>query len=187
MSYTELFTVNKKGDIESHSIFSNSHLGAALIWNIIANKYYQTNYYHIQDLDNPEAKFWKLAYQEDIPIYIKMVLFSTYDEIIIQKEDFPLLIQSFKEFYDKEFTEIDKENRNTGHLLEYIETIEKLISKRNILGIAWNQTSVNCNPWIYETEIEEDIENNIEYEYLNEPYNIFKGTKHSFVPLKVKT
>jgi hypothetical protein len=177
MSTTELYTITKSGRVKYFTEYKNSHFGAASIWNLISNEYFNCNYYEINDLHEPSSKFWKLIYKDnlnnsEIQDFKKIVFVSTFDKTIIMKNEFEIFIDALIKFKKNYFYNIEKERINTKfdglyyRIDEYIKDIKFLLNKKNIIGICFNQTNINSDQW----EIQE----------LNHTrmYNIYKDEEH---------
>jgi hypothetical protein len=156
VSQTYLYTVSQKGVVSKHHEFSNSWRGAMWVWMRLREEYFPDHIFHQEyRYDDPrtiEACKWVMKYEDiwslsDDSRLIKqekIVLGSTYDNVIVKKENLDELIEAFKFFVNK----YKKDNPpNASSLLEQMEVIEKLKKKKNLLGICWNQTSVNCDAW----------------------------------------
>ncbi len=131
MSETELFGIYKNGNVEFYGSTRNSFRGGMHVWQKLNEKYYEPF--------------------EDI------VFGSTFDYVIVMKEDFPLLIASFKDYFER---------YPDSSFSEQAEIIKAMEKDDNIIGVAWCQTSIVDGLW--DVEEEDDII----------PYNIFKGTRH---------
>ena len=88
------------------------------------------------------------------------MLGSTFDHVIVLKENFDELIESFQKYFDA---------YPTSNFDEQIEIINSMAADENIIGVAWCQTSVVDDLWNYDYDEEKD-------EII--PYNIFKGDDH---------
>lgn len=89
----------------------------------------------------------------------KVALASTFDNVIIKKENMPKLISAFREF------------RGETSIKEQADIIEKMLNDENCIAVGFNQTSVNDDTWTnfggYDEEKDEEI-----------PYNILTGERH---------
>lgn len=172
MSYTEFYSINKKGKVEFHSEFKNSHLSAPLIWEKVSQKYFGKSHIFL-DLNSYNVPFWKIAYNPEVPEYIRIAMLYTYDNVFFTKNQYNQLIKAFKEFNEKEL-----EKDEHCHLTNVIEILEDLINDENNYGFCLNQTSINSNPWIYEEYDEEydEKEDTTITKEIRRPYNILKDT-----------
>jgi len=175
MSCTELYRINKKGDVSLYETFGNSHFGAMTLWSKIFEQYKEVyfpeeQYLHALLGGDNQSDFWNLYKKKEFPEFLSILLLNSYDKVMIKREDFPILIKALKEF-DRLFIE---ENTN-DHYLAYIDSLEKLSKDRYCIGICWNQTSINCNPWnIYKDEDSETGEMLEIEDIVDRDYNIFQ-------------
>ena len=143
MSYTELYYVTPKKKVVAHAEFHNSHLGAMRVWVNLYKKYFQdriaeTKKLHGYEPSGPISQedysiLWKLFEKTDIPVDERAVLGSTFDQVILEKEHFDRFYEDcmkYAVYYP------------AGSLLYQATTIQKL-SKRNVIGVCWNHSSVN--------------------------------------------
>ena len=84
MSRTELYIIDKKGNIVFFEEFGNSHRGAALLWSNLCKRYLDDEYYW---LNKESDKLWQLDADKRIPRELRILLVSTYDHMIIKKEN----------------------------------------------------------------------------------------------------
>lgn len=137
----------------------NSWRGAMHIWNTLSKKYNISG-----SLFSGFQKLWKLVDTNTLEDFENIVLKSTFDNVVVKKEEIPMLLEAFKE-YDKQYP--------NSSLLEQAAIIEtEILQNSEMQGVCWNQTSVNSNPWTegYNEETDEDI-----------PYNVTTGKKHWFL------
>lgn len=174
MSYTEIYKFDKDGNAEHFADIKNAFRSGMAIWNTLDKKYLpkyipefakmmgetDKDYFRSGDFMGRAIKeVWALSEKEGIPKVDKICLRSTFDKVVVMREDLPELIKAFREF-----------EGNTS-LKEQADAIEKEMAEDSeFLAIAWNQTSVNGNPWESD-DLDESGEN-----YL--PYNILKGKEH---------
>jgi len=143
MSYTELFYVTPKKRVVGYKDFRNSHLGAMRVWvNLygahLKDRIAETKKIYGCEMTSPVSQddyeaVWGLFKNPNITIYERAVLGSTFDNVILEKEHFNRFyedVMKYAVYYP------------VGSLLYQATEILKL-SKRNIIGVCWNQTSVN--------------------------------------------
>jgi hypothetical protein len=143
MSCTELYYVTPKKKVVAHAEFRNSHLGAMRVWENLYKKYFKDRIAETKKLHgyepsgpiSPEdySMLWGLFWKTNIPVDERAVLGSTFDLVILEKEHFDRFYEDcmkYAVYYP------------AGSLLYQATTIQKL-SKRNIIGVCWNHTSVN--------------------------------------------
>ena len=155
MSTTEIYAIEKNGDVTPYGSAQNSWLGGMHVWNSLNDKY-GFNEGFMFSFKKTWGNFNKGIYED----YENIVLGSTFDHIIVLKENFEQLLTSFKKYYSV------YPNSNFGQQIEVIETMK---ADENVIGVAWCQTSVADDLWdfCYDEEQDEVI-----------PYNIFKGENH---------
>lgn len=148
MSSTEIYGVKSNGDVILVGDTENAFRGAMHIWSNLSKKY------NIEgSMLGGFQKLWKKVDTEFLTSNESLILKSTFDNVIIKKQNIPLLIEAFKE-YDKEFP--------YSSLLEQIEIIEdEILNDENIIALCWNQTTVNSSPWISYNEKDEEVYYNV--------------------------
>ncbi len=182
MSYTEIYGFNKEGFAYSEADVKNAHRGAMAIWSILENRYlpqyrpsYVPSYISDEELErychykpartsafmdeNAMKEVWNLVDDERLKDCEKIALASTFDHVIINKDDFPRLINAFREF------------EGQTSLKEQADIIEKMLTDENCIAVGFNQTSVNGDTWTNLGGFDEEVEECI-------PYNILTGDKH---------
>jgi hypothetical protein len=107
-------------------------------------------------------EIWDLYNDERISETDKFILGTTFDKVIVLREDIPKLVKYMREF--------DGES-SIGEQADIIENAYN--NDDDLEAIGWNQTSVNGNPW----ESDETYVNDDGYEDYK-PYNFLTGTKH---------
>ncbi|MCH1975617.1 hypothetical protein MCG01_13555 [Enterococcus hirae] len=155
MSTTEIYAIEKNGDVVPYGSAKNSWLGGMHVWKSLDEKY-DLGGDMLIGFDATWKAFNKGIYEE----YENVVLGSTFDNVIVLKENIDQLLTSFKKYYSV------YPNSNFGQQIEVIEAIK---ADENIIGVAWCQTSVVDDLWDYGYDEEKDKVI---------PYNIFKGENH---------
>ena len=180
MSYTEIYKFGKDGNCVFLDETKNSHRGAMAVWRHLEKKYlppYVPSYLasmpesfrkeradwdytrFSSSTDDELKEFWNLVDEDRVDMTDKIVLSSTYDNVVVMREDIPTLLEAYRAF------------GGDTSLKEQADIIEKfLMSDDDLIAIAWNQTSVNSSPWeTWKPNAEEPT-----------PYNLFKtkGKKH---------
>jgi hypothetical protein len=143
MSYTELYYVTPKKRVVGHAEFHNSHLGAMRVWVNLYGKHFEDRIAESTKLygwkptapvsEDDYSALWGLFKKPDIPVYERAVLGSTFDRVILEKEHFDRFYEDCMKY---------AVCYAAGTLLYQATTIQKL-SKRNVIGVCWNHTSVN--------------------------------------------
>lgn len=143
MSRTELYYITPTNRIVGYMEFRNSHLGAMNVWINLYRAHFEERIMGQQKVlgflphgpitNEDYSLLWGLWKNKDIPIYERAILGSTFDMVILEKEHFNRFyddVMKFAVYY------------SIGTL--YLQAIAiKKLSKRNIIGVCWNQTSVN--------------------------------------------
>lgn len=146
MSYTEIYKFKKNGDAVSFAEIKNAFRGAMAVWDILDKKYlppfkpswaFSTEQKYSRSIDREGAKeIWALHESDKVSETDKIVLGSTFDKVVVLRENIPELIKAFREF------------EGETSLKEQADLIEMEFNKdKKMLGIAWNQTSVNGDNW----------------------------------------
>lgn len=160
MSETVIYGVKSNGVVEFIGETKNAWRGAMHVWVKLSKAY------GIED-DSDSERFrslWRMADKGILTNFENIVLKSTFDNVVVKKEDIPKLTDAVRE-YDKKYP--------NSSLLEQITIIEDTILKdQAMIGICWNQTSINRNPWVdgYDEENGEGI-----------PYNVQTGNRHWYL------
>ena len=140
------------------------------IWNIIDLKYLppfiprwkylfdDPNHVCHRTADQDAIKeIWKLYDGDTLSKTDKIVLGTTFDNVVVLKKDMLMVIEAFNNF------------EGNHSLKEQALILEQIYKSKKYIGCAWNQTSVNGDAWIYG------------YTPLSDkqiPYNIKKHTGH---------
>ena len=132
MSYTELYAFNKQGTAKFIGETSNSHRSAAAIWYQLGLKYIWSDYKGIREDDY--QKVWDLIFDTRLTTE-KIVLWTTFDYIVVDKEDIPFVIDAFHAY------------EGETSLKEQAEIFQKAFDSGKYIAFAWNQTSVNGDNW----------------------------------------
>lgn len=163
MSCTELYFVDQAGDVWLHSEYRNSFRGAMLVWTSMSERYlgHEPEYDH--GLMNAMRPVWDLFQNTHVPVEMRIVLGTTFDKVMVKKENFPRLINAFRAF--------ERIIGDGGNLVLQIPALEELYQEGDCVAVCWNQTSVNCGTWsVQECEDQE-----------SRPYNINRDEGHWFL------
>lgn len=188
MSFTEIYGFNKKGFAYAQADVKNAWRGAMAIWGLLEKRYLppyipsyikRANWYHSGmsfgevfervgyaptrvsstfDENNPMQAIWDLAYNEKVSITDRIVLMTTFDKILVKKEDLPKVIEAFNNF------------EGETSLKEQAVILQEMLTDENCIAVGWNQTSVNSDTWLsysYDEESDEEI-----------PYNCLAQNEH---------
>ncbi len=170
MSRTELYIVKKEGNLELFKEFGNSHRGAALLWDNLAKKYFNTSYGRMMWDDKEMEKIWRLDQDPKVPKELKILLISTFDHMLIKKENFEKFIIACEEVYQQDYLE------EMGHFKKYPSVLLEILKYIDCIGIGWNRTSVCSGVWD-----EYDSCKHCDNGTIRRDYNIFKDKDHKFL------
>jgi len=145
MSCTEIFGIDKNGDLSEIDETGNAFRGAMAIWTIMEERYLpslekpywmteEREYYSRLSSfgdDNMMQEIWDIPKSDKVSRIDKIVMCTTFDYCIVKRENFDELLEAFDSF-----------EGNTS-LKEQAEIIREILDDENIVGVAWNQTSVN--------------------------------------------
>ena len=180
MSYTELFKFNKKGNAEYHEDIKNAFRGAMAIWGILEKRHLpslpkplwagneQRDYWSrttalsLGEKEDPMKAVWELFSSDKLTTDEKIVLGSTFDNVIVKKENLDKLISAFESFGEE------------TSLKEQADSFKKLIDDPDCIAIGFNQTSVVGDTWINKGGYDEESE---EYK----AYNIKSMNDHWYL------
>lgn len=174
MSCTEMFYFDSKGNARELTELHNAWAGAVAVWQALERKYLPPykpawardgavveGYSRVTSFDEDAMKdIWALFKRADVEESDKLVLGTTFDNVVVLSKDMPALIAALKKFAEC--------NPQTS-IKAQAAVLERLMQdkeKEGFAGIAWNQTSVN-QPWVFDYNEDDRV-----------PYNIFNGTRH---------
>jgi hypothetical protein len=156
MSYTEIFGFGSDGKVKSSCDIGNSWRGAMAVWMILEKKYLPSlpkpdwarvcnepdQYWSRtgsvsfdESKPHPMKPIWDLADDKRLSFGEQIVLCCTFDNVLIKRNDFKKVIDSFKEF------------EGETSLKEQAKAIELLLEDPDIQAVGFNQTSVNGDNW----------------------------------------
>ncbi len=177
MSYTEIYKFKKDGHAEFLDEVKNAFRGAMAIWIIVEKRYlpkYTPDWASIFDDSTRDfsrtsdfrgdkiQEIWDLHTNSKVSEIDKIVLGSTFDNVVVMKKDIPRLIEAFRSF------------EGETSLKEQAVIIEDAFKNdKDLIAIAWNQTSVNGDAWE-----SDDLGVDDEGEEYYLPYSVLTGTKH---------
>lgn len=161
MSYTEIYGFNKSGNAYCMYEISDSWQGAMWIWREMGKQYLpKLNLCSILDMQ----KIWNLVNDTKIDIKERICLATTFDMVLIRKEEFETVAKAIEYF-------IEKHQIGSGNLSEQATIIRKLAKDDNCVAVGWNQTSINAKNWLnyhgYDEKTNEEI-----------PYNCLEENEH---------
>lgn len=142
MSYTTLYKVTKN-DIYIVGEFQNAYRFAYNIWQRISQAYFFEDI-SLSDLSSIQ-KVWDIHLDRRANVYDRIVMMTTFDKVMVKKENFDALIDAFSDFSSR--------YPDPGSLPEQIEFIKELKEDETCIAICWQATSVTDSPWhIYEDD-----------------------------------
>src|SRR5690606_16780527 len=115
---------------------------------------------------NAMNEILKLFDDNKVSFVDKIVLGSTFDNVVVEKQDFDKLINAFEKF------------EGDTNLKEQAGIIKKMMEDDNCIAVAWNQTGISGNTWDNYSYNEKTDE--------SEPYNLFKQNDHWFLFDEIK-
>jgi hypothetical protein len=178
MSSTEIYGLTKNRAMEIGEA-RNSFRGAMLVWKTLEEKYLPSfpkpvwmpsdskeyvSRTSMMMMPNAMKEVWDLIDSDKLSFNEKIVLGTTYDNVLVKAENISRVIDAFNSF------EGDTTLKEQADIIS--QTIKNITEQDEpIVAIGWNQTSVNESPWSdYSEEEDEDI-----------GYNLETGDKHWFL------
>lgn len=149
MSYTEIYSFNKKGNPILCGEVKNAWRGAMKIWEILSNKYLPNDDFTFSS--SYMKKVCDLS-EQNIDRVDKIILFTTFDNYLIKKEDIPIIVECFNH----------NDYKDTS-LKEQADIIQSLQDDEDCIAIGWNHNSINANNWV------------------TKKYNVLRDNKHYFI------
>ena len=190
MSCTQIFAFRPNGDAYLYGEIANAWGGAMAVWSALERKYLPQYipeyvkscywYYHGIPIDNIEKslgylpsrltsgsaelqnEIWELGQNPKVAMKDRIVLYTTYNNALVQKEDLPKVIDAFRKF------------EGQTSLPAQACILEKAYNDPEVTAIGWNQTSVSADNWGNFGGYDE--ENNCEI-----PYNYVIGERHFWI------
>ena len=203
MSYTEIYAIHKNGDVRLYEENKNSWRWSPQIWGELEERHlpvlrprFVPSYIEDDQVEEylgykpkrhgPDdlKEVWNLFNTDKVTTTERWVLGSTYDNVIVMKEDFEDLIRAYRSFYQEE---------NGTSLLELADIYEKMQKDDDIIGVAWSISLIG-NPWLDTEWVDESHPDFDEYNVYDEedglaqidvPYNIFESEKKHWVLTKI--
>lgn len=165
MSYTTIYKVPERGPIEEYRTFSNSHRGAWTVWVRMQERYLPGHdmYGFGARRDDQMQKVWDLAKDTRVPLAHRLTMRSTFDRVMVRREDLLALADAFEQFA-ADFQE-------HGSIFEQEMALRELAKDTTCYAVCWNQTSVNGDAWeVDDPETEE-----------SRMYDVALDSKHWFM------
>jgi hypothetical protein len=160
MSCTEIVCFKQDGNAQEFSDVENAWLGAMAVWHTIEEKYlpiYRPSFVPddipLHEIEawlghkpsrtagsynepKPIREIWRFFNNETISTNDKIVLGTTFDRMLVKKEDFERVIAAFESF------------DGVNNLKEQAEALREMSKDDSIIAAGWNQTSVTQNQWM---------------------------------------
>ena len=170
MSCTEIYGFDKSGNAYYYEEVKNAWRGAMAVWQELEKKYlppYYSKYAHIEtsrctSFDEEAMKeIWNLAEQPNVSMHDKICLCTTFDKILVKKDDIFKVVEAFRNF------------EGDTSLSEQADILEEMYKDDDCIAVGWNQTSINCDTWENYKYNEEKDE--------REPYNCINDKEHEWL------
>lgn len=151
MSYTTLYKVPEKGEIEHFEEFGNSHRGAAMLWDYLGRKYVP-GFEGMQN-DAHSDRVWALTKDDGVGQHEKDVLLSTFDHVMLKRQHFVRVADAMNRIgremtrHSGGFGEPETSERDGGHYPAHAEALRRLLDDPGAFAACWDQTSVADDMW----------------------------------------
>ena len=179
MSYTEIFAFNKDGLCCEEYAIKNAWAGAMAVWGILEEKYlppYRPRYVPdgmsmdefaqrfgfkpsrlsiglATERESPAIEIWNLFENEAVPMNDRIVLGTTFDQVLIRRDEIGKVIRAFRSFAGK------------TNLKEQADILNEIMKNEEISAVGWNQTSVNADTWMTGGGLSDNNEGCLPYNY----------------------
>jgi hypothetical protein len=190
--------VNKNGDALAAYEFHNSWGGAALIWDYFTEKYFplkpgQKRWETGIGMGADLKPVWDLWKRKDLSEAERVVMMSTFDNVMVRKEDLNRLADAFEAVLVDMQRQIPELDKRANHMHAQAEVFRKITKEQpDVQAICWQQTTCGDDPWYINPVIPENYDELTEQEQIEfndqegNPYNINTGTKHWFLYEELK-
>ena len=138
MSYTALVTF-QDNTVSGEIPYQNSWGGAAYIWSSLFDRYLKEHEYDSWMIEERGRDLWRLADDERVPEYARVVLAFTFDRFLVMNRDFKTLAGYMRRFVE----EYPPDNR-VCHVAQWADVLDK----SEVQAIGLHGTSVTENPWL---------------------------------------
>lgn len=181
MSCTEIYTFDKEGYACWYGEVKNAWRGAMSIWGALEEKYLPpyipkyvlrlgitTHEQAINELgykpmrvtswmdESAMQEIWNLADSDKVSEVDKICLHTTFDKVLIRKEDIPKVVDAFKNFEAE------------TSLKEQADILEEIYKSDDYIAVGWCQTSANSKSWGDYHGYDDEKDESIPYNCLNE-------------------
>lgn len=131
MSYIEIIKFKEDKTHELAGEVQNSSRHHCVIWDYFAKKYLGLEYFNVHSDCVEQQKLWNLFEDERLTMNERIILGSTYDYVLVKKEDIPLVVDAFKSF------------ENESNLLEEADILSSLLNDEACVAIGWQSSITN--------------------------------------------
>ena len=189
MSCTEIYGFDREGNAYHEADIRNAWRGAFSIWKILESRhlppyvpdYLKDTVWYIPTMSadeikarlgytptrltpcmgdsHPEEAIWNLQSNESVPMHERIVLGTTFDNVLVRKENLPEVIEAFRKFAGELL-------ENETSIPEQIKVLERMLADDNCIAVGWNQTSVNADTWTTKGDYDEENDESIPYNCL---------------------
>ena len=128
MSYIEIIKFKEDKTHELAGKVQNASRHHQVIWNYFAKKYLGLEYFNVHSDGVEQQKLWELFEDERLTMNERIILGSTYDYVLLKKEDISLVIDAFKSF------------ENESNLLEETGILSSLLNDKTCVAIGWQSS-----------------------------------------------
>lgn len=113
---------------------------------------------------DPIEDIWALADDPRVPLADRIVLYTTFDNCLVRRENIPRVIDAMRGF-------VREDDEWETNLETQAEILEEMLKLPDTIAAGWNQTSISGETW--------DIRGGYEAETgMCKPYNCLTGTQH---------
>jgi hypothetical protein len=198
---TEIYAFGQDGKAKLYGTTGQEMLGKTRIWEVLELRHLPPYRYSHIPADVPDSKveeyaghkprrilashgqrskalmeIFDLASSEKMSRDEKVVLVSTFSDVVVKKEFLPRLINALRTF-------TDEHNEN---LLKQADLLEQAFNDPDVWSVAWNQSSMVSDQWdTYNPYKDGEHSNWNEYDadengvcFIREPYDLTKGSRH---------
>jgi hypothetical protein len=163
-----MYTVNNRGVCHPVHEYGNSWGGAAFVWNALVEKYWplqpgQKSWERSVGMGGDMKPLWALRSVRDVPVPERVVLISTFDRVMVKREDLLWTADCFDTFKDAFHTD----HKIVCSLGAQAIDLRALAADKKVYAVCWQQTSVAEDQWY----------DNVR----RKPYNIKTNNDHFFL------
>lgn len=142
MSYSAMYKIPVKGEIETFAEYSNSHGFCSYIWDMMIQKYGLGTSFMMYAMENRGTE-WDFFNSGALERHEQLVMESTFDLAVVPKEMLQELADAYRKFYEE--TKALGHDR-VCHLPKIANDLEKVL-KKNSYGVCFWGTSISDDLW----------------------------------------